>query len=371
MIRASRIRHHGNIPRLIPCFEADYTVHVQTKRERLAQLMDRARVFDMILRARAVARAPVLSVLCYHSIGEPSLGYPFDPDVIDATPEQFREHLAVLRRHFTVIDIDALCAGIERGRWPVNPALITFDDGYRSCVNTALPILREFGFTATFFIATDYVTHRRLYWWDVINYVIRRSPRDRIQIAYPRIMDLDLRDRATAIQRLLRVVKDEYRLALDRFLGELAQASDVDFGPAIERALADQLVMTWDDVRTLRAAGMDIESHSRSHRVLQTLGTDALAEELMGSRTDIEREIGAPVRTIAYPVGYGIRNAPALEDAVVRAGYKLGFTSASGANYLWRPMDPLGLRRMNMMRELSMAMFRGLLAVPPLAYSRT
>jgi hypothetical protein len=61
---------------------------------------------------------------------------------------------------------------------------------------------------------------------------------------------------------------------------------------------------------------------------------------------------------------------PMIRSAVQRAGYRLGFTNATGMNYLWRTMDPLDVRRVSMMREQSTSMFRGLLAVPPLAYSR-
>ena len=86
--------------------------------DHVAQLLDRVHVFDLILRARSMARAPVLSVLCYHSVGDPAPGYALDPDVIDATPEQFREQLAIVQRHFTVIGVDALCQALDSGRWP-------------------------------------------------------------------------------------------------------------------------------------------------------------------------------------------------------------------------------------------------------------
>ena len=61
--------------------------------------------------------------------------------------------------------------------------------------------------------------------------------------------------------------------------------------------------MTWDDVRALAGAGMDIESHTRTHRVLDTLDRDQLRDELVGSRRDLEAQLGRPIRAIAYPVG--------------------------------------------------------------------
>lgn len=332
--------------------------------------LDRLGAFDLILRARARTQAPVLSILCYHNIGTPGGNYLFDPDVVDATPEQFWSHLSVLGQHFTVIDIDTLCDGLSGGTLPPNPLLISFDDGYRSCADAALPILQEFGFPATFFIATHYVTERRLYWWDKIAYLVNRSPHARITIEYPRAIEFDLRAPRTARRALLRLVKQERHLDLARFLAHLVEVSGVDWDDALETRLADELIMTWDDIRTLSKAGMDIESHTRNHRVLQTLQTDKLVEELAGSRKDIERELGKLPRTIAYPVGYSIRDMPEIRRAVQEAGYEIGFTSATGFNYLWRQIDCFDVRRLSMERDLTVSLFRGQLAVPPLAYAR-
>ena len=72
---------------------------------------------------------------------------------------------------------------------------------------------------------------------------------------------------------------------------------------------------------------------------------------------------------VAYPVGYSIRHLPEIRRAVQAAGYEVGFTNASGVNYLWRTIDPFDIRRLAMERELSMSMFRAQLALPPLGYA--
>src|SRR5437764_432362 len=82
---------------------------------------------------------PLLTVLTYHHVADPRPGYPFDPDIADATPEQFRRQLETIARHFTVIGIDELIASLDGAPLPRNAAMITFDDGYRSCRDTALP----------------------------------------------------------------------------------------------------------------------------------------------------------------------------------------------------------------------------------------
>src|SRR4029434_7077628 len=89
--------------------------------------------------------------------------YPYDPDVADATPGQFRRHLETLVRIGTPIGMRDLLRGLDAAALPPNPLMVTFDDGYRSCHDVALPILRELGIPATFFIATSFVAQRRLY----------------------------------------------------------------------------------------------------------------------------------------------------------------------------------------------------------------
>ena len=274
------------------------------KREQLARALDRVGALELIMRVRARARLPILSVLTYHHVDEPSPDYLFDAEVADATPEQFDQQLEVIARHCNTISIEQLLdAHAGRRPLPANPVLITFDDGYRSCIDTALPLLEKHGLVATFFIATEYISKRKLYWWDRVNYLVKHCTADRVTLSFPRHMELDLRDRSATIGTLLALIKNTPGLDIDRFLDELGRATGSLWNDGIERRLADQLIMTWDDVRALRTAGMDIQSHTRRHRVLQTLDGDALADELAGSRAELERELGEPVRTIAYPVG--------------------------------------------------------------------
>ncbi len=52
---------------------------------------------------------------------------------------------------------DLFDARTDQKRLPTRPVIVTFDDGYRDCVNNAVPILKEHGFTATFFIVAGLV----------------------------------------------------------------------------------------------------------------------------------------------------------------------------------------------------------------------
>src|SRR5205085_352873 len=86
-----------------------------------------------------------------------------------------------------------------------------------------------------------HVCERRPYWWDRIAYIVATSMRERIQLTYPRAMTVELRDRAAARATLVRPVKDEAGLDLERYLLELAAAVGITWTRDVETKLADEL----------------------------------------------------------------------------------------------------------------------------------
>jgi peptidoglycan/xylan/chitin deacetylase (PgdA/CDA1 family) len=278
--------------------------------------------------------------------------------------------MELVKRHFSVIGADELLAGLDGARLPPNPCLVTFDDGYRSNLDVALPILHELGLRAVFFIATSFVGERRLYWWDRIAYLVASSTHSALELSYPRPMTVPLGERAAARAALVKVVKDERGLDLERFLLGVSTAGGVAWSREIETQLADELIMTWDEIRRMRDAGMDIESHSRRHRVLQTLDEAGLRDELTGAADDLTREMGRAPRVIAYPVGRTIAPFPEVRAAVAAAGYRCGLTNASGVVPLWKRRDPLDVGRVALDRTMSDHMFLAQLAIPQLGYQR-
>jgi len=95
-------------------------------------------------------------ILVYHHIeghrsGETALAR--ELDVSEAT---FTAQMHYLVDHgFHVIGLDALVDALDRGT-PVSDrsVVITFDDGWKTQYQYALPILRQLGLTATFFVIT-------------------------------------------------------------------------------------------------------------------------------------------------------------------------------------------------------------------------
>jgi peptidoglycan/xylan/chitin deacetylase (PgdA/CDA1 family) len=339
-------------------------------RRGLARALDVAGALEAILRMRGRARTPWLTVLTYHRVHDDPKGQPFDSGVIDATSAEFDAQVGMLRHYFDVIGLEDVVRFLAGGRLPKNPALITFDDGYLDCHRTALPILKKHGAKAAFFIATSFLNERRVFWWDRIAYAIRASRRERVQIHYPWQLELDLAvSRPRATRALLDIVKHHYGLDVLRFVDELTEACGVEWNRDLERRFADDLLMTWDQVRDLRKQGMEIHSHTRTHRILQTVPVSELAAELRGARRDLEDQLGEPIRAVSYPVGRSVNRHPAIRSAVRDAGYDLGFSNTSGVTWTNGRIDPLDIRRISVEHPLPLSTFRAFLALPPFAES--
>ncbi len=59
---------------------------------------------------------------------------------------------------WNVIDVSTLLAGLDdQDAWPPNAVLITFDDGYRSNLEVAAPVLSRFGYPAVIFVPTQFI----------------------------------------------------------------------------------------------------------------------------------------------------------------------------------------------------------------------
>ena len=333
-------------------------------RARLSSFLGRVGASQAWLAGRRLGRPRWLTVLNYHRVDQLEAAGDVDEGVLDATPESLDRQLRGLRRHCTPIALGDLLAHLDGADLPPNPALVTFDDGYRDNLVNAAPILERHGIRATFFIATSYVAERRLFWWDRISWTLKHARRRRFRVDYPNRLEVNLDAGVTGPARLLhRVVKTTRMLDLERFLEDLAIQADAPWDAATERHLADRLIMTWDDVRALRRAGMDVGSHTRTHRVLQTLAAEELPAELAGSRADLESALQEPVSTIAYPVGPSIAGEPGIRAAAVAAGYRLGFTYGTSLQPLGA-IDPLDIRRLAVEHTLDDARFCTLLAAP-------
>jgi peptidoglycan/xylan/chitin deacetylase (PgdA/CDA1 family) len=167
---------------------------------------------------------------------------------------------------------------------------VTFDDAYRSVGDRALPVLAALGIPATVFVPTDYVGVARAAW-----------------------------------------------PGTDMWLDTL---------------YADELdVMSWPELEMLRTSGWEIGSHTCSHPRLSELDDAALSHELCASRASIERVLGRPCTSLAYPFGD-------FDDRVAHAAARAGYRAACTLPVRLHDASVLAWPRIGIYRHDGRAAFR-------------
>jgi glycosyltransferase involved in cell wall biosynthesis/peptidoglycan/xylan/chitin deacetylase (PgdA/CDA1 family) len=102
--------------------------------------------------------------------------------------------------------------------------------------------------------------------------------------------------------------------------------------------LAHRPLMNWRQIKEMDAQGIRFGAHTRTHADLTAVTPSEAEIEIAISRNEIERELGRPVETFAYPFG---RHDPAVQEMVVISGYAAGCTVDAGLNTPTTPSQAL------------------------------
>jgi len=97
-----------------------------------------------------VYKMHAIPALMYHSISEPSPGWPKD---LCVNPAVFEEHLKYLKeRGYNVVTARQAMILLKSRQNVMNTVILTFDDGYEDNYTRAFPLLRKYGFRGNFFV---------------------------------------------------------------------------------------------------------------------------------------------------------------------------------------------------------------------------
>lgn len=299
--------------------------------------------------------------LNYHRIGEAQASS-FDRSLWSADAETFAEQLHFCKSQLEIIspsDLPGVLAA-KRGRY----AMVTFDDGYRDNYEVAFPILRHAGVAATFFVASGYIDSPTLPWWDEVAWMVRTSQCRGLELSpwLDAPLPFDDPNREMAILTLLRRYKAMPAENTNRYLDAIAIAAGT--GRCGDHA-NDQLWMTWEMLREMKAAGMTIGGHSVTHPVLSRMSPQEQRHEILECGRRLADELGEPMQCFSYPVGNTSAFDAASRDSLREAGVSYAF-SYYGGYRRFDDWDDYDVRRVPIERELGTDWFRSIITLPQL-----
>jgi peptidoglycan/xylan/chitin deacetylase (PgdA/CDA1 family) len=120
------------------------------------------------------ADSPKATILLYHGLTEKC-----PEEKKQKRADRFYNDMMYIKENFDVISLHELQDIIENQRMlERNTVVITFDDGLKSDYTIAAPILKEFGFPATFFVVTDWREDEDYMSWEQIKELSQVTNKD-------------------------------------------------------------------------------------------------------------------------------------------------------------------------------------------------
>lgn len=336
------------------------TIKASSFNDRLAEGLARIGAIGML---ESLPRKPQLMVLNYHRIGDSAMT-DLDPGVFSTDSDGLDEQIKALRRRFTFISpLEALDV-IEGKVTPKEPLLLlTFDDGYRDNLTQAYPVLASHGLKAIFFVVTSYLESPQIPWWDRMAGLVRAIALTKTSsiITLPDSKSLEIT--SYNLKSSIRQVLEHYKASspsdqltlesvLQRFAGAASDtAKPVDGFEEGRFVVSDMnLMMTWEDVKSLHSSGMTIGAHSHTHRILSSLDKVSLHDEICSSKRILEDYLTSPVDFLAYPDGKRETfNSETMREAQ-EAGFRSAFAFYGGTN-LAGEIRPFDIRRNSIPRH--------------------
>ncbi|MEP6997744.1 MAG: polysaccharide deacetylase family protein [Betaproteobacteria bacterium] len=262
-----------------------------------------------------------LSILLYHRV----LAHADPLNNWDPTAAEFESQLRALSGFFTVLPLGEAVERLRSRDLPAGAACVTFDDGYRDNVDVALPILRRHRVPATFFIATSYLNGGRM-WNDTIVESVRACGMSELDLRRWSMEVLPLSTpewRRKAIAHILS--------ALKHLPGGRRETTAAEIEAMVGAPLPRDLMMRDDDVRALRAAGMEIGAHTATHPILTRVSPADARREIDESREYLARILDESVPLFAYPNGKPGQDYAAEHVRMVRdAGFSAAVSTSWG-----------------------------------------
>lgn len=94
-----------------------------------------------------------MTILCYHAVQDEWVS------PLAVSPADFAQQMEWLARHRRVLSLTQAVSRLDRsGRLPRGEVVLTFDDGFASVREHALPVLRRYGLPATVFLVAETLT---------------------------------------------------------------------------------------------------------------------------------------------------------------------------------------------------------------------
>jgi peptidoglycan/xylan/chitin deacetylase (PgdA/CDA1 family) len=271
-----------------------------------------------------------LFILIFHRVlDKPDFMRPGEVDI-----SEFTWQMELLSKYFNVLPLNDALQKWQAQNLPSRAACITFDDGYADNYHNALPILKKFNLSATFFIANGFLNGGRM-WNDTVIEAVRNFQHTQLELSAIGLGQFNVSDQEKKCQSAMQIIKRIKNLDPEIRTEHAAIIAAQSFN------LPDDLMMTSEQLIKLQENGMEIGGHTVNHPILAKLDNEAAWLEITENKTFLEGLLDRPVRIFAYPNGkpnqdYSQQQIPLVSKAGFQAAVSTRWGVCDQTSDIWQ-----------------------------------
>jgi peptidoglycan/xylan/chitin deacetylase (PgdA/CDA1 family) len=284
--------------------------------------------------------------MLYHAIGDEERFF-YAKGLYDIIPtNRFRNDMICLLDHYKPISLKQLLHYRRTGELPSAGKFffLSFDDGLKETVKTALPVLMELGIPASFFINTDFVGNRNYLHRFKTNLLVAELEKDTSGLLIAEVKKF-FNERGIVANNVINAIFN-LKYPKEKTIDELILK--------VRPGILDQLngiepYLSLEDIKELLSKGFTIGAHSASHPEYALISFEEQLSQTIDSIRQIEEWFHPEYSIFAFPftdVGVGQKFFTEIRE---RCHIDLSFGSSGIKkdrirNHLNRiPMDDRGL----------------------------
>src|SRR5258708_12026922 len=244
--------------------------------------------------------APAAVILRYHSIQDRPEQYAntIGCDCIHAT-SIFEWQMELIASRFSAVSMDDIWRFLKGEKnLPQRAVAINFDDGFKDNVRVAAPILNRFGIPGAFYVLVGSVDQSKAPWYCLLRHAFFTSRNSKWMDPFlGTIHDLtDSEAREGAFLNAVGVCAKSSAQAREELVRDVVRSLDREPFPN-----ESDLMMNWDDARSLVKSGHVVGSHTMTHPNVAHISAEDARNELKDSNLKLQEELGQRVKRFSYP----------------------------------------------------------------------
>lgn len=248
-------------------------------------------------------------VLFYHGVAERIADARIESESIQA--DDFERQLKYIRKHFNPVGADEFYERFVSGKWEGREILLTFDDGYRNMLSTALPLLEKYDVPFILFLTVDNISDNKLFPTTINRLVNLASSAQTDPAIY---LTISTKLKALPINQVEQITEELLARISPEELSELRDKySSVN-------------PLNWEECRRIAESPLcTIGSHCMSHiccHAAQDLSE--VRRQFEESRKEISRRLKVACDFLSYPNGNFTNDVKKIAES---CGYKMAFST--------------------------------------------